>query len=124
MDNLKIATAQFEHKSGDKKYNLSVIEQLAKKASQEGTRVMAFHECSVTGYTFARNLMRQQLLDLAEYIPEGKASAISRNRRRHRYDPSGGCLKKTGTTNYTKLTSASRTGQAKYRKLHLLSILS
>lgn len=73
MDNLKIATAQFEHKSGDKKYNLSVIEQLAKKASQEGTRGMAFHECSVTGYTFARNLMRQQLLDLAEYIPEGES---------------------------------------------------
>ena len=26
MDSIKIATAQFEHKSGDKNYNLEVIE--------------------------------------------------------------------------------------------------
>ncbi|HRW94983.1 MAG TPA: nitrilase-related carbon-nitrogen hydrolase, partial [Bacteroidales bacterium] len=73
MDNIRIATAQFENKSGDKQYNLSVIERLAIKASQEGTRVMAFHECSVTGYTFARHLSRQQMLDLAENIPEGES---------------------------------------------------
>ena len=38
MDKIKISTAQFENKSGDKNYNLSVIESLAKKAAQEGSR--------------------------------------------------------------------------------------
>jgi len=71
MDKIKISTAQFEHKSGDKSYNLSVIEQLAQKAAGENSNVIAFHECSVTGYTFAGNLSKQQMLDLAEFIPGG-----------------------------------------------------
>lgn len=53
MDKIEISTAQFENKSGDKSYNLSVIERLAKKAAQDGSNVIAFHECSITGYTFA-----------------------------------------------------------------------
>jgi predicted amidohydrolase len=71
MRNLKIATAQFENKSGDKSYNLSVIKQLSQKAAQQGADVIAFHECSVTGYTFARHLSEQQMLDVAELIPDG-----------------------------------------------------
>ena len=35
MKNIKISTAQFENRSGDKKYNLSVIEKLAEKAAAE-----------------------------------------------------------------------------------------
>jgi len=73
MDKLKISSAQFEHRSGDKEYNLSVIEELSKKASQEGSHVIAFHECSITGYTFARRLTKDQMLDLAELIPDGKS---------------------------------------------------
>src|SRR6478735_12340090 len=71
MDKIKISTAQFEHRSGDKKSNLSVIERLSKKASQEASHVIAFHECSITGYTFARGLTKEQMLDLAESIPDG-----------------------------------------------------
>lgn len=71
MDNIKISTAQFEHKSGDKIANLAVIERLAKNAAKEGSNVIAFHECSITGYTFARKLSKEQMLDLAELIPNG-----------------------------------------------------
>lgn len=73
MKKIRISTAQFENKSGDKKYNLRVIEKLAEKASSEGSDAIAFHECSVTGYTFARNLSKEQMLDLAEHIPSGKS---------------------------------------------------
>lgn len=71
MDSLQISTAQFENRSGEKAYNLGIIGKLARKAAEEGSRIIAFHECSVTGYTFARNLSRKQMLDLAEFIPEG-----------------------------------------------------
>lgn len=71
MKPLQIATAQFENRSGDKAYNLSVIRTLAQKAASEGADVIAFHECSVTGYTFARHLDKEQMLDLAEFIPDG-----------------------------------------------------
>lgn len=71
MDNIKISTAQFENKSGNKAYNLSIIASLAKKAAQAGSNVIAFHECAVTGYTFARNLSKEQMLNVAELIPDG-----------------------------------------------------
>ncbi|MEX0883942.1 MAG: nitrilase family protein [Cyclobacteriaceae bacterium] len=71
MIDLKIATAQFENKSGDKTYNLQEIEKLTKKAAREGAKVISFHECSITGYTFARKLNKEELLDIAEYVPQG-----------------------------------------------------
>ncbi len=70
---IKIASAQFEHKSGDKSYNLSVIDRLSAKASQQGAKAIAFHECSITGYTFANGLSKAQMLDLAEPIPGGES---------------------------------------------------
>lgn len=73
MENINIASAQFEHKSGDKHYNLSVIEKLSGRAAAEGADVIAFHECSITGYTFARHLTKEQMLDLAEFIPGGES---------------------------------------------------
>lgn len=73
MNPLRISTAQFEHRNGDKKYNLSVIEKLAAAAASEGADAVAFHECSITGYTFARHLSREQMLDLAEEIPRGES---------------------------------------------------
>lgn len=73
MDSIRIATAQFEHRSGDKAYNLSVIENLSAEAARAGAKAIAFHECSISGYTFARQLSRQQLLDIAEYIPDGES---------------------------------------------------
>jgi predicted amidohydrolase len=73
MEKLKIATAQFENKSGDKTYNLNIIESLSKQVAADGAKVISFHECSVTGYTFARHLTKEQMLDVAEFIPEGES---------------------------------------------------
>ena len=70
-DPLIIATAQFENKSGDKDYNLSVIDKLSAQAAERGADAIAFHECSITGYTFARHLSKEQMLDIAEEVPNG-----------------------------------------------------
>ena len=91
MENLKVASAQFEHKSGDKEYNLSVINKLAAKAASSGSKVIAFHECSITGYTFARKLSREQMLDIAEFIPDGPSIRdLIEDRRAKRYRRYGG----------------------------------
>ena len=71
MEPIRIATAQFENASGDKAYNLAQIRRLSAQAAHQGAQVVAFHECSITGYTFARQLSREQLLDIAELIPDG-----------------------------------------------------
>jgi predicted amidohydrolase len=72
-DLLSVATAQFENKSGDKEYNLSTIDQLSKQAAMSGAQVVAFHECSITGYSFARHLSREAMLEQSENIPEGES---------------------------------------------------
>ena len=73
MQPIKIATAQFEHHSNDKSYNLQIIRSLSEQAKKQGAQVIAFHECSVTGYSFARRLDRQQLAAIAEAIPDGES---------------------------------------------------
>ncbi|MBV8252176.1 MAG: nitrilase family protein [Chitinophaga sp.] len=71
METIKVATAQFENRSNDKAYNLGRIRELSKAAAADGAQVVAFHECSITGYTFARNLSEAQMLEIAEPIPDG-----------------------------------------------------
>ena len=121
MHNLKISTAQFEHRSGDKNYNLSVIDQLSQKASAEGSKVIAFHECSVTGYTFARHLSKAQMLDLAEFIPGGE-SILKLTETAKKYDIAilAGLFEKDENGRLFKAyVCVDRNGLvAKYRKLH------
>ncbi|WP_158795517.1 nitrilase family protein [Pedobacter sp. L105] len=121
MRELKIATAQFENKSGDKKYNLSGIERLSKEAALNGADVIAFHECSLTGYTFARNLSKAQMLDLAEYIPDG-ASIIELTQYAARYNIAilVGLFEKDHDNNlYKAYICVDKTGLiARHRKLH------
>ena len=121
MKKLKISSAQFENKSGDKEYNLSVIEKLSKKASEEGSDVIAFHECSITGYTFARHLQKEQMLDLAEFIPEGK-SILKLKEIANKFDITilAGLFEKDKNDNLFKAyVCVDKNGLvAKYRKLH------
>jgi len=73
MNRLRISTAQFENRNGDKAYNLSVIEKLSKVSKAEGADIVAFHECSITGYSFARYLSRNEMLELSEFVPQGES---------------------------------------------------
>jgi predicted amidohydrolase len=121
MDKLRISTAQFENKSGDKNYNLSVIENLAKQAAQEGSQVIAFHECSVTGYTFARNLSKEQMLDLAEPIPEGPSvlKLIEIAKQNNIFILAGLFEKDENDNLFKAYVCVDQNGMvAKYRKLH------
>jgi len=121
MDNLKISTAQFENKSGDKAYNLSVIEKLAAEAAAKGSKVIAFHECSITGYTFARNLSKDQLLDIAELIPAGKSiQRLQQIASQYNITILAGLFEKDENDRIFKAyVCVDKTGlKAKYRKLH------
>ena len=71
MRTLKISVAQFEPKDGDKRYNLSVIEKLTAKAKGFGAEAISFHELSITAYTFFKDLNRDEVVRLAEKVPEG-----------------------------------------------------
>lgn len=121
MNNIKISTAQFENKSGDKAYNLSIIDALAAKAAGNGSQVIAFHECSVTGYTFARNLTKEQMLELAEYIPGGEStSQLQALALKHDITILAGLFEKDKNDNLFKAyICVDKNGLvAKFRKLH------
>ena len=121
MQNLKIASAQFEHKSGDKAYNLSVIAKLAEKAAEEGAKVIAFHECSITGYTFARQLSKAQMLDLGEFVPEGPSiQELTRIAQQFDIAILAGLFEKDEEDNLFKAyVCVDKTGLlAKFRKIH------
>ena len=121
MEDLRIAAAQFENRNADKTYNLDVMDGLAGQAAAAGARVIAFHECSVTGYTFARKLSRQQLADLSERIPEGESiSALVEIARRHGIVVCSGLFEKTKDDELYKayVCVDGRGLKAKFRKLH------
>src|SRR5665213_931474 len=119
--NLPIATAQFEHSSGDKEYNLGIIAELSASAARSGARAIAFHECSVTGYTFARKLSRPEMLDLAERIPGGKSiDRLTGNARENNISVLAGLFEKDEAGNlYKAYVCVDKTGLvARHRKLH------
>jgi len=121
MEKIRISTAQFENRSGDKAYNLSVIDKLAGEAARAGSDVIAFHECSVTGYTFARNLSKQEMLYLAERIPEGPSiERLTDIASRHNIVVLAGLFEKDEDDRmYKAYVCVDKNGLvAKYRKLH------
>lgn len=121
MQNIKIASAQFENKSGDKDYNLSVIDHLSQQAAAQGAHMIAFHECSITGYTFARHLDKQQMLNLAEYIPDGESTTklIALARKNNITILAGLFEKDSDDKLYKAYICVNKDGLvAKFRKLH------
>lgn len=118
---LRIATAQFENRSGDRQFNLAAIEELSARAARLGANVVAFHECSITGYSFARRLSKAELWDLAEVIPGGASLAAL-----------GACARRNAVTVLAGLFERGEDGEvykahvcvdanglkAKHRKIH------
>jgi predicted amidohydrolase len=121
MDNIKVSAAQFEHRSGDKNFNLSRIDELSERASMQGSRIILFHECSITGYTFARKLSRRQMLELAEYVPDGDSvSRLIEISGKHDVTILAGLFEKDNKNKlYKTCVCVDKNGLvAKHRKLH------
>jgi predicted amidohydrolase len=121
MDNLKIATAQFEHKSSDKHHNLQIINELSAKAAKDGADVIAFHECSITGYSFALDFSYQEMLDLAEFIPDGQSIIkLTKIATEHNIGVLAGLFEKDADGKiYKAYVCVDKNGLvAKFRKLH------
>jgi predicted amidohydrolase len=121
MKNIKISTAQFENKSGDKAYNLSIIDKLSNIAAGERADAISFHECSITGYSFARHLSKEEMLELAEFIPEGPSTrTLIEIAQKHNIAVLAGLFEKDDRNKlYKAYVCVDKNGLiAKYRKLH------
>jgi predicted amidohydrolase len=121
MQNIIVASVQFECHNGIKDYNLQVIDRIAGEASRQGVQVISFHECSVSGYTFARKLTKEQLVEVAEFIPHGKSTQeLIGIAARHNITLLAGLFEKDLQDNvYNSYVCVNGNGViAKHRKLH------
>ncbi|MFV0445861.1 MAG: nitrilase-related carbon-nitrogen hydrolase [Planctomycetaceae bacterium] len=71
INDLSIAAVQFEHRDGDKAFNLGRIRELTRQAAAQGAQVVAFHECSIPAYSFVQPMSYDDLRSLAEPVPDG-----------------------------------------------------
>ncbi len=120
MAELKVATAQFEPKDGDKDYNFVIIESLVAKAKSDGAEVISFHEMCITAYTFVKNLNRQEVLNLAERVPDGPSTLkLISLAQKHEITILAGLVEKEGDNIYNTYIAVDQNGFiTKYRKLH------
>lgn len=74
MRDIRVASVQFESVAGDKQANLAKVRAFTRQAAEAGAEIVAFPECCLTGYWFLRGLSREQLVALAEPVPDGPCS--------------------------------------------------
>jgi beta-ureidopropionase len=120
MKDIKIATAQFQTRNGDKAYNLGRIEALTAEAAGKGARVVSFHEMCITSYTFTSKLSRAEMFDLAEEVPSGESTRqLIRIAAKYKVALLAGLVEKEDDHVYNTYVCVTGDGLvAKYRKLH------
>jgi len=120
MKEINIATAQFQTRNGDKKFNLNRIEELTRQAAEKGARIVSFHEMSITSYTFTSKLSKPELLELAEDVPSGESTReLIRIARKYNVALLAGLVEKEDDRVYNTYVCVTGDGfVAKFRKLH------
>ncbi|WP_417378146.1 nitrilase family protein [Gimesia sp.] len=74
MRDIRIAAVQFEHRNRDKAFNLQRIRELSQQAVEQGAEIVSFHECCIPAYTFVQSFSKEELLELAEQVPDGPST--------------------------------------------------
>lgn len=76
MRDVRVAAVQFEHRSAEKRANLSKIQHFVEEAACQGVAIIVFPECCITGYWHLRHLSREELAALAEPVFDGPSSQV------------------------------------------------
>lgn len=120
MKDISLATAQFEHRSGDKAYNLKKIEELTALAAVRKAAMVSFHEMCITGYAFLRRAELNDMEKLSENVPGGPSTEFLIGlAARYNVAILAGLLEKEGTEFYNTYICVTKDGLiAKFRKLH------
>jgi predicted amidohydrolase len=120
MKEINIATAQFETSDGNKLYNLGVMEILVSQAARQGADVVSFHELCITSYTFLRDLSRNEILKVAEEIPDGPStSRLIEMAIKYRVAILAGLVEREMNSCFNTYVCVTEEGVvAKFRKLH------
>lgn len=119
MREIRLATAQFEARDGDKAYNLGRMDALAAEAAADGAELAVFHECCVPGYSFLEKLSRAELDDLAETLDGPSIQAVKEIARERGLAIGAGLLESDGGKLYNTYAVVTADGVvARHRKIH------
>jgi predicted amidohydrolase len=119
MRDIRIAAAQFEHRNGDKQFNLGRIRELTRQAVEQGAEIVSFHECSISAYSFVQPFSKAELASVAEPIPGESTQALMQIAREFRVPVLAGLFEREGDQIYNAYVCV--TGSqivARFRKLH------
>ena len=118
---IRAASVQFQHRAGDKTFNLEKIRAFVGRAAREGVELMAFPEMCVTGYWHVRNLPRGAVEELAEEFPSGPSTrALLSLSKEHSMTVGAGLIERDSEGSlYNSYVVAMPDGRAeRHRKLH------
>jgi len=120
MRQIRVASVQFEHVSGNKEANLAKMSGFVDRAATQGVNLIAFPECCITGYWFLRHLSREELSDLAEPVFEGPSSQVLMAlAQRHHMTIGAGLVEADGEALYNTYVVAMPDGAfRRHRKIH------
>ena len=120
MADLQVAAVQFEHRNADTAYNLGRVRALAMEAARQGAEVVSFHECCIQAYSFVQPLSRQQILEIAEPVPDGPSvQELHRISRETGVAVLAGLIERDGDRLYnTYVCVDGDRFVARFRKLH------
>mgnify|MGYP005841424057 CR=1 FL=1 len=121
MRDIRVAAAQFEARDNDKAYNLSRIRELTRRAVEQGAEIVCFHECCIPGYTWVQPRSKEELLDVAEPLPDGpSAGELERIAREFNTVVMAGLFERDGEGKiYNAYAAVGPDGFiTKFRKLH------
>jgi len=121
MRDIRVATVQFEHRDGDKAYNLGRVRHFVGEASRAGAEMIAFPEMCLTGYWHVRKLTREGVEALAEPVPEGACTQeLLRMARENRMTIGAGLIERGPDGRfYNAYVVAMPDGRwARHRKMH------
>lgn len=73
-DSVRVASVQFQHRAGDKAYNLGRVAAFARQAARRGAALVALPEMCICGYWHVPGLGRAELDALSEALPDGPSA--------------------------------------------------
>lgn len=121
MRDIRIATVQFENRDNDKAFNLSRVEALTKRAVEEDAEIVSFHEGCIPGYTWIQPLSKEELLEVAEPVPDGNSvSELMRISKQYGTVVMAGLIERDDEDNIynTYVAVSGYEFIARHRKLH------
>jgi len=121
MRDIRVASVQFEHKAGDKKYNLDRVRHFVGEAAKSGVEIIVFPEMCLTGYWHVRKLSRDQVAALSEPVPNGPSTQeLLKLSRENRMTICAGLIERSDDGKfYNASVVAMPDGRwARHRKMH------